>query len=401
MGNATPAISDPVRGVGRRQAARLGVQRLRQQRLDRITRLAQTIFGVDRTSITVLEKDHAWFPSAQGFPSSDAAPRVETFCDQTAAAGRTMVVDDAAADTRFCGLPVVVGDGIRFYAGAPLRDASGDVVGTLCLFDQEPQDLDAEQLDTLEDLAAWAEQELAASGEMVRAGEVQASMLPSQPIQTDEWVIDGLCLPSLAVGGDLFDYGVEGGVAHFGLGDVMGKGTGAALLGAGVRAAVRGAHGAVVAGVDLGVTTTQVARGLAADLARAESFVALFEGAVDLDDGYLRYVDAGMGLCLVVRADGRRERLSSDNLPIGILPDDHWTEQQTTLEPGDRLLLFSDGLIDLVGDPVAWEGPVGDLVAAHDHPDGLLDAIARLTTTHVPTDDVTAVAVYRLRQDAS
>ncbi|WP_242665262.1 PP2C family protein-serine/threonine phosphatase [Nocardioides sp. PD653-B2] len=321
-------------------------------------------------------------------------PREETFCDRTVAGGRPMVVEDAREDDRFAGLPIVVG-GVRFYAGAPLQDAGGNLVGTLCLFDDQPGSLDAEQLQTLEDLAAWAQQELAATGEMTRAVEVQASMLPSAPLTSGEWAIDGVCLPALAVGGDLFDYGIVGDVVHFGLGDVMGKGTGAALLGAGVRSAIRSTHAAVVAGVDLGVTTTQVARGLAADLARAESFVALFEAAVDLDDGYLRYVDAGMGLCLVVRADGRIERLSADNLPIGVLPDDHWTEQQTTLELGDRLLLFSDGLLDLVDDPVSWWEPIGRLVSEHDDPSTLLDAIALLTVATVPTDDVTAVAVYR------
>jgi sigma-B regulation protein RsbU (phosphoserine phosphatase) len=372
------------------------VHRQQSERFDRITRLARTIFGVPMSSITLLEHDRAWFPSTQGFGTEPPAdlPREETFCDQTVVSGRSMVVEDARADDRFTGLPLVAG-GVRFYAGAPLQDPSGNLVGALCLFDDQPRSLDAEQLQTLEDLAAWAQQELATTGEMIRAVEVQASMLPSAPLTSGDWVIDGVCLPALAVGGDLFDYGIVGDVAHFGLGDVMGKGTGAALLGAGVRSAIRSTHAAVVAGVDLGVTTTQVARGLAADLARAESFVALFEAAVDLDDGYLRYVDAGMGLCLVVRADGRIDRLSADNLPIGVLPDSHWTEQQTTLEPGDRLLLFSDGLLDLVDDPVSWWEPVGRLVSEHDHPSTLLDAIALLTVETVPTDDVTAVAVYR------
>ena len=377
-----------------RVAEGLGRWQQRDERLDRITRLAQRVFGSAWTSITVLDDDRAWFPSAQGFDIPVMA-REDTFCNRTSERGAPLVVQDATLDPVFASLPAVVREGIRFYAGVPLRDAGGNIVGVFCLYDDHPRTLEAEDQLTLEDFAAWAEQELLASAEMTRAAQVQTSMLPAGPIRMAGWDIHGMCMPALAVGGDLFDYAVADDVLHVGLGDVMGKGTGAALLGAGVRTALRGTHQAVVAGVDLGVTTTQLARGLAADLARAESFVALFEAALDLDDGFLRYVDAGMGLCLVVRADGRRERLSSDDLPIGILPDDHWTEQQTTLDPGDRLLLFSDGLIDLVDDPVKWEGPVGDLVAAHARPDDLLDAIARLTTTHVPTDDVTAVAVYR------
>src|SRR6476620_8761339 len=159
---------------------------------------------------------------------------------------------------------------------------------------------------------------------------------------------------------------------HVGMGDVMGKGTGAALVGAGTRAAVRGPHPAVTAGADLGVTVTQVARSLLPDLERAGSFVTLFEAAIDLDDGLLRYVDAGMGLALLRHADGTFERLSGRDRPLGVLPDDHWTEHETGVEPGDRMLVFSDGLLDLLPDPLAWVEAVGELLASHDSATGLL-----------------------------
>jgi hypothetical protein len=376
------------------RAAR-GPWRQRTDRLDRVTRLARTVFGVDWTTVTVLEEETAWFPSVQGFDPAAVVPRRDTFCDATGRIGGTLVVPDAAADPRFARLPAVVEHGIRFYAGVPLRDLSGQVLGILCLYDTHVRDLDDEQRETLEDLGAWAEQELQSSAELVRAAEVQTSMLPSGPLAVDGWDVHGMCLPSLAVGGDLFDYAITGDVLHVGLGDVMGKGTGAALLGAGVRTALRRTHEAVVAGVDLGITVTQVARGLTPDLQRAGSFVTLFEAAVDLDDGFMRYVDGGMGLCLVVRADGGLDRLSSDDLPLGVLSDTHWTEQDTTLEPGDRLLLFSDGLLDLVDDQVEWWTPVGRLVREHDDAGSLLTTIARMTATGSPTDDVTVVAVFR------
>lgn len=381
--------SDPARG-----AVGAGPWRQRTDRLDRVTRLARTIFGVAWTTVTVLEEDRAWFPSVQGVDAR-VLPRRETFCDTTGRDGRTLIVHDATTDPRFNRLPAVVDRGIRFYAGVPLHDASGQVLGTLCLYDTEPRDLDAEQRETLEDLAAWAEQELQSAAELLRAAEVQTSMLPSGPLAVEGWDVHGMCLPSLAVGGDLFDYAITQDVLHVGLGDVMGKGTGAALLGAGVRTALRRTHAAVVAGVDLGITVTQVARSLTPDLQRAESFVTLFEAAIDIDDGFMRYVDGGMGLCLVVRADGALDRLSSEDLPLGVLTDTHWTEQDTTLEPGDRLLLFSDGLLDLVDDQVEWWTPIGQLVREHADAGSLLTTIARMTATGSPTDDVTVVAVFR------
>lgn len=370
------------------------VRQQRDDRFDRITRLAARVFDVAWASITVLDGDQAWFPSAQGF-DIPLMPRQDTFCSRTTHYARLTVVPDASLDPDYAGLPAVVNDGIRFYAGVPLTDPLGNVVGVFCVYDHAPRTMPGKDLETLEDLAAWAQAELVGSSEMLRAGKVQKAMLPGAPIHREGWHVDGICLPALAVGGDLFDFALTNGVVHIGLGDVMGKGTGAALVGAGVRAAVRSTHPEVVSGADLGATTLRVARTLQGDLDRNESFVTLFQCAIDTADGSLRYVDAGAGLSVIVRADGKVERLTSHDRPIGILSDDTWTEHRTTLAPGDRMLIFSDGLLDLLEDEVEWWPEVGELVGAHDDPAGLLLAVRELASAQVSLDDVTAVAVYR------
>jgi phosphoserine phosphatase RsbU/P len=370
------------------------VRQQRDDRFDRITRLAARVFDASWASITVLDGDQAWFPSAQGFDISLMA-RQDTFCSRTTHNARLTVVPDASLDPDFAGLPAVVDDGIRFYAGVPLTDPLGNVVGVFCVYDHAPRTIPGRDLETLEDLAAWAQAELIGSSEMLRAGKVQKAMLPAAPIHAEGWHVDGICLPALAVGGDLFDFAMTNGVVHIGLGDVMGKGTGAALVGAGVRAAVRSTHPEVVSGTDLGATTFRVARTLQGDLDRNESFVTLFQCAIDVTDGTMRYVDAGAGLCVVARADGSVERLLSSDRPIGILPDDTWTEHRGQLDPGDRMLVFSDGLLDLLEDQVEWWHEVGRLVAAHEDPSQLLLAVRELTASQVSLDDVTAVVVYR------
>ena len=360
--------------------------------LNRITRLAQRIFDVAWTSITVVDGDKAWFPSAQGFGPVTMA-RSDTFCDRTTRARRFVHVPDARLDPLYADLSAVRDRGIRFYAGVPLRDSFDNVVGVLCLYDTSVRTLDESEVQTLKDLAAWAQQELVAAREMTRAGQVQASMLPPGPIHVDGWTVAGLCQPAMAVGGDLYDYGLSGRVLHIGLGDVMGKGTGAALIGAGVRSAVRATHESVVGGGNLGTLTTQVARSLSRDLERAETFVTLFQAAVDLRRGVMRYVDAGSGLCVLLRADGRLDLLAGEDRPLGVFPGDRWTEHLTRLDPGDRLFLFSDGLLDLLENPDDWVTEVGDLVRRHPDVSGLLRELDA-TTQYGQVDDVTAVALY-------
>lgn len=389
----------PSRDERRRQRAveslGLGVPAhpVRDEGFDRITRVAQQVFAAAWTSITVLDGDQAWFPGAQGFDIA-SMPRSDTFCDRTTRARRLTVVPDARTDPRFADLTAVREAGIRFYVGVPLVDTLDNVIGVFCLYDTRVRTLDDTEVQVLEDLAVWAQQELVATREMTRAGQVQASMLPELAIRTDGWHVAGVCLPAMAVGGDLFDYGMTEDVLHVGLGDVMGKGTGAALIGAGVRAAIRATHESVVTGTNLGTATTRVADSLGGDLDRAETFVTLFQAAIDLRRGVMRYVDAGSGLCLVVRADGSVELLSGEDRPLGVFRGDRWTEHLTVLDPGDRLFFFSDGVLDLLADPDGWVHEIGALVKRHDDVDGLLEEIAAAATESVQLDDVTAVAVY-------
>lgn len=363
-------------------------------RLDRISQMAQKFFDASASGVTVLDHDRAFFPGSAGLDLVEAE-RDQTFCETTTRLGDVVVVEDALADDRFASLGVVTDLGIRFYAGAPLRDGEGHVVATFCVFDDKPRRFDANEMASFLDMASWAQQELVDSTEMLQASKVQASMQPAGAVHPDGWEVDGLCVPALSVGGDFYDFSTANGVVHVAIGDVMGKGTGAALLGAGIRSALRGTLSAVSAGVDLGVTVTQIGLSQLPDLERAGSFVTLFQAAIDTEDGRLRYVDAGSGLALLVGLDGSVEHLHGQDRPLGVLPEDFWTEHERTMAPGDRLVVFSDGLLDLLDDEADWIGELGRLAARLPGVPELLDAVRGLTRSRTPLDDVTAVVVRR------
>ncbi|WP_369256471.1 PP2C family protein-serine/threonine phosphatase [Geodermatophilus amargosae] len=395
-----PAV-DP--GESRRLEALEQLQLLgtgREERFDRITRLAQRVFDVPIATVTLIAEDHLWFKSAQGMPV-DRADRQASFCDRTMVLRGTHVVPDALQDPVFATAPAVCGPpNVRFYAGHPLTGPGGMVIGTLCLFDTRPRTLDTRGVAVLEELARWTEEELATSADMERAREVQAALLPDRPPEVPGYAIAGTCRPAAAVGGDLLDLDVVDGDLVVTLADVMGKGAGAAILMATVRAVLRAASRGDTPGAAADRPESAVlaaaARTLQPDLARAGSFVTCFTGRLEAATGRLRYADAGHGLAVVHRADGSTQHLAGEDLPLGVEADLPWAAHELVLDPGDTLLVFSDGLFDVLGGTREALEHVARLVRAHPDPETLLDQVRGLTAAARPLDDVTAIALRRL-----
>jgi len=102
---------------------------------DALTDLAAKLCDVPISLITLIDRDRQWFKSAHGIELRET-PRDASFCAHAILDDAIMVVDDAAADPRFAGNPLVRGEpGIRFYAGVPLRAPDGSALGTLCVMD--------------------------------------------------------------------------------------------------------------------------------------------------------------------------------------------------------------------------------------------------------------------------
>lgn len=134
-----------------------------EQRFDRITRLAQQIFSVDLVLISLIDEHRQWFKSQIGMDECETS-RELSFCAHAILSENTLLVPDARLDARFAEHPAVLpDDGIRFYAGAPLRHPKGYRLGTLCLAGLKPRNMEQYELKLLRDLADIAEREIADS----------------------------------------------------------------------------------------------------------------------------------------------------------------------------------------------------------------------------------------------
>jgi len=130
-----------------------------EERFDRITRLATALFDVPIAAVSLVDAEREWFKSCQGLNTTEG-PRSTSFCGHTILDQEPLVIEDAGADPRFAGNPQVIEDGIRFYAGVPIRAVDRSAVGAFCIKDRVPRRLTGEQLARLRDLAGMAEAEL-------------------------------------------------------------------------------------------------------------------------------------------------------------------------------------------------------------------------------------------------
>ena len=123
-------------------------------RFDRLTKMAAKVLGVPVAMISMVDRDRIWIKSAFGISAVDEVPRKHGFCATTVEQGTTLIVENAARDPRFNTNPLVrQKNGFRFYAGAPVTTESGYAVGTLCVFDYAPRQVDGHFLDLLQSLA--------------------------------------------------------------------------------------------------------------------------------------------------------------------------------------------------------------------------------------------------------
>ncbi|KHT40866.1 sensor domain-containing diguanylate cyclase [Vibrio sinaloensis] len=134
-----------------------------EERFDRVTRLAKRLLDVPIAVVSLVDSNRQWFKSCLGLDATET-PRSISFCGHAILGDEPFIIPDAKQDTRFMGNPLVENEPhIRFYAGIPLVYHDNSKLGTLCVIDTKPRELQPHEVQDLVDLAKIAEQELANS----------------------------------------------------------------------------------------------------------------------------------------------------------------------------------------------------------------------------------------------
>jgi sigma-B regulation protein RsbU (phosphoserine phosphatase) len=205
---------------------------------------------------------------------------------------------------------------------------------------------------------------LSLKGELEVAREIQLAMLPSGTYAAGDIEICGATRPANTVGGDFYDVLPLGdGRVILALGDVSGKGSPAALLMALLLAVLRTL-------VDEEFEPEALTERLNAQIWRhspSSRFITLFYAVYHPSDGTLTYVNAGQNPPLIRRRDGSFERLTGTGLALGMFDQSTYASAQARIDPGDLLILYSDGITeaeDPTGQPLEEVG-LQAIVDAH------------------------------------
>ncbi len=233
------------------------------------------------------------------------------------------------------------------------------------------------------------------------AATIQNNLLPEKMPEVPGYDIAGSSVAAQMVGGDYFDF-IKVDEAHlaFCLGDVAGKGLSAALLMANLQATLRGQAVVTTSARDC----MQRSNKLLYHSTGSDRFVTCFYGILNSDRHELCFCNAGHDTPYLFSSSDTPQRLSSDSLVLGMLEDFPYIEKTISLNNGDVLVIYSDGVTEAknIADEQFGEERLEDVIRKH-RGESAHDIITRITEavrTHMgntePMDDITMVVIKRI-----
>ncbi len=330
-----------------------------EELLDLILDRAFDHFGPEDAAI-YLRNDESGYDCAASRSVGRGDPQTlfsRNLMQQVVEGGQAALVLDAQTDERFHEAMSLLDAGVRSLVAAPLLDPDGAlgliVLGSRLTVRQFAEE-DMELLASLASVAAMrirnvhlaeeAAERKRLEQEVALAREIQVSLLPDSLPEVDGWDIVAGNIPSRGVSGDFFKVELrhdESEVVLM-LSDVSGKGIAASLLTASLEAL---SAGPIHDGIAPEVIFNSVSH-LLFERTPPEKYATSFIASVDHKTGALRYCNAGHNPGLLLRANGDTEWLESTGMPLGIMPQSVFTAGEKTLDVGDSLILYTDGITE-------------------------------------------------------
>src|SRR5215216_3595365 len=294
--------------------------------------------------------------------------------------------------------------------------SQGELIGVLNLGPRlSEQDYSSDDRKLLDDLAGQAapalrvaqlvrEQEAEAvtrqrfEQELEVARLIQQNFLPKELPDLPGWQIAAYYRPAREVGGDFYDViPLPDGRVGFVVGDVTDKGVPAALVMSATRSVLRASAQRLI---EPGEVLERLNEHLCPDMP-AKMFVTCLYGVLDPGTGHLRFANAGHDLPYVKTADGIVE-LRARGMPLGLMSGMRYEEKEATLEPGESVLLHSDGVVeahdperDMFGFP-RLKDTMADAPSGQDLIDRVLSELEAFTGPGAEQeDDITMVTLER------
>jgi sigma-B regulation protein RsbU (phosphoserine phosphatase) len=380
-----------------------------------ILTVARNELHVDRGTLYFVDeqKREIWTKIAGGVSSEIRLPFGKGLAGTVAESGEPVILHDAYDDPRFDrSLDAKTGYRTRSMLCVPIKNREQKVVGVLQLLNKTTGAFGARDLEFLasisEHMAIAMEnatlhlellQKQRMEQELALGREIQGRLLPSAPCDVANTELAALNIPCYEVGGDYYDFlELPDGDIGLAIGDVSGKGVGAALIMSSIQAALR-----VAAPVedDLAHLMKRL-NALIYRSARGRKYVTFFFARYTPSTGELRYVNAGHNPPFIANGEGLTE-LASTGRPIGIFPEAHYEMKTVVMPPGSTLFLYTDGLNE-ANDP--QENEFGNdrlralFAAVHgggaaEIPARVLEAVAAFEAGASPSDDKTIVVARR------
>jgi serine phosphatase RsbU (regulator of sigma subunit) len=346
-------------------------------------------------------------------PTASQVQLSRSITNKVLSEGESVLTSDAMHDPRFQSQNSIVLSQIRSVMAVPLVSGE-ETFGMIYVDNPFNNRFKAEDLNVLTTIASVASikienerlleerlEKRRMEEELKVASEIQMRLQPVAPPKIEGWDMTAVSFPCREIGGDYYDFIQRKRDERLviAVGDVSGKGTGAALLMSSLHAAVRAQSqtrssiGEVVGEINQYIYENSP----------PNKFLTLLYGELDPATGTLSYSNAGHNTPLLVRRTGELVRLDKGGLPIGLMPGTGYSEGVESFGSGDVLVIYSDGITESINeiDEEFGEARLIEVVknnlnrSASSIRDRIDESLSRFVGTAAPIDDMTLMIIKK------